>query len=102
MSMSRAYARGCSIVVLILSMTLAATAQLAELKEKADGGDTHAQLSLGEVYQYGEYGQSQDYSQAALWYRKAADQGCSTAQYILGYLYESGQVVPQNFTQAAE
>ena len=41
------------------------------------------------------------YTQAALWYRKAAEQGNSVAQDALGDLYYNGQGVPQDYTQAA-
>jgi TPR repeat protein len=32
----------------------------------------------------------------------AADQGDSTSQYMLGYLYDAGQGVPQDYVQAAQ
>jgi hypothetical protein len=43
----------------------------------------------------------QDYAQAALWYRKAADQGNADAQNKLSVLYSNGQGVPQDDAQAA-
>ena len=46
-------------------------------------------------------GVPQDYTQAALWYRKAAEQGNAEAQYDLGALYVKGQGVPQDYAQAA-
>jgi len=42
----------------------------------------------------------QDYTQAAIWYRRAAEQGHSGAQYELGLLYDKGQGVPVNIIQA--
>ena len=33
----------------------------------------------------------QDYAPAAKWYQKPAEGGSTYAQYILGYLYESGK-----------
>ena len=42
----------------------------------------------------------QDYTQAAKWYRKAADQGNADAQPNLGLMYEKGQGVPQDYAQA--
>ena len=39
--------------------------------------------------------------EAATLYRKAAVQGAANAQFLLGDLYESGQGVPQDYTQAA-
>jgi TPR repeat protein len=43
----------------------------------------------------------QDDSQAAMWFRKTAEQGNAEAQNILGGLYYQGQGVPQDYTQAA-
>ena len=34
------------------------------------------------------------------WYRKAADQGDSTAQYNLGFMYASGHGMPQDYVTA--
>jgi hypothetical protein len=36
------------------------------------------------------------------WYRKAADQGYAAAQSNLGIMYERGQGVPQDYTQAVD
>ncbi len=42
----------------------------------------------------------QDNAEAARWYRKAADQGDSLAQYELGQMYVDGEGVPQDYVQA--
>ncbi len=42
-------------------------------------------------------GVTQDYAQAAKWYRKAAEQGHAYAQFNLGYMYRFGQGVPQDY-----
>ena len=42
----------------------------------------------------------QDYTEAAKWFRKAADQGNADAQYGLGLLYFKGLGVPQNYAIA--
>jgi hypothetical protein len=41
-----------------------------------------------------------DYALAAIWYRKAADQGHASAQSSLASLYENGQGVPQDYSEA--
>jgi TPR repeat protein len=46
-------------------------------------------------------GVAEDCAQAAIWYRKAADQGHASAQSALGWLYEEGQGVPRDYGQAA-
>ena len=42
----------------------------------------------------------QDYSEAARWLRKAADQGYAIAQQGLGLIYSSGEGVPQDYVEA--
>jgi len=66
----------------------------------ADQGQADAQFNLGGLYINGE-GVSQDYTQAAAWYRKAAEQGDADAQFKLGRLYYHGHGVPQDDTQSA-
>ena len=41
-----------------------------------------------------------DYSQAAMWYRKSAEQGNVYAQASLGILYHSGKGLPHDDLQA--
>ena len=41
-------------------------------------------------------------SRPYIWYRKAAEQGSSEAQYNLGVMYHYGQGVPQNQSVAKE
>jgi hypothetical protein len=50
---------------------------------------------------YMGWGVPQDYAQAAVWWRKAAEQGVAEAQYNLGLLYNKGRGVPQDYAQAA-
>ena len=54
---------------------------------------------LGFGYGTGE-GVTQDYSAAAAWYRKAAEQNEATAQYKLGQAYHHGLGVPQDYAEA--
>lgn len=73
---------------------------IATLKFQAVNGKASAQCSLGVMYKDGK-GVPQDYAQAALWYRKAAEQGYHQAQYHLGLLYDSGHGIPQDYLEAA-
>ena len=52
------------------------------------------------MYNSGQ-GVPQDYTQAAFWFRKSAEQGNSQAQSNLGVMYYSGQGVPEDYTQAS-
>jgi uncharacterized protein len=49
-----------------------------------------------------ESGQSvqQDYAEAGKWYRRAADQGSASAQWLLASMYEVGSGVPHDYVQA--
>ena len=47
------------------------------------------------MYFYGE-GVPKDYIEAAKWYRKAAEQGLSPAQGMLGAMYAEGKGVPKD------
>src|SRR5262249_39738338 len=60
------------------------------LKIKADKGDPEAQFLLGTAWAKGQ-GLTNNYEEAAKWYRRAADQGHAGAQAGLGELYEAGQ-----------
>ncbi|MDR2763209.1 MAG: sel1 repeat family protein, partial [Planctomycetaceae bacterium] len=63
--------------------TTAAEPSLQQLIEKAKNGDAAAQFTLGLCYYDGK-GVTKDLIEAVKWYRKAAEQGNSKAQYILG------------------
>jgi TPR repeat protein len=58
-----------------------------------------AQNNLGALYDVGQ-GVKQDYAQAMIWYRKAADQGDEVAQRNIGDLYANGHGVPTDEAQA--
>ena len=46
-------------------------------------------------------GVPQDYTQAIVWYRKAAEQGNARAQFTLGWMYVEGKGVSRDYAQAA-
>ncbi|MDP2123589.1 MAG: peptidoglycan-binding protein [Parvibaculum sp.] len=69
------------------------------LMEAAAGGDAAAQYEVGQRYAVGE-GVTQDMSQAAEWFERAADQGLAIAQYRLATQYEKGRGVTQDDAKA--
>jgi TPR repeat protein len=69
-------------------------------KEQAATDDAETQFHLGTLYETGN-GVPQDYAQAVLWYRKAAEQNHAIAQYRLGVLYANGVGVPLDKAQSA-
>lgn len=73
---------------------------LHEFWSLAHQGHVGAQFNLGVLYARGR-GVAQDFSQAARWYRLAAERGHSLAQCNLGVLYEEGTGVSQNDAEAS-
>jgi TPR repeat protein len=74
-------------------------APVAELTETpADLDNAEAQFSRGLSFAW--EGATQDYAQAVLWYRKAADQSHSLAQFNLALMYAAGQGVPRDEAQS--
>ena len=90
---------------IILSLLLSigsgvATADVDPLiLEKASQGNALAQISVGDMYNYGK-GVPQDFQQAEIWYRKSAEQGNAVGQSKLGMMYDVGRGVPLDFVQA--
>ncbi len=75
-------------------------AALVELRPLADGGNAEAQYLLATLYDQA-LGVARDSGRAIAWYRKAALQRWSAAQYMLGLIYAVGQAdVPQDYVQA--
>ena len=72
-----------------------------EFRALALGGDAAAQYRLGLMYAKGQ-GIPQDYSQAAVWYLKAAAQDDTRAQFAVAEMYSQGQGVPQDDKVAAK
>src|SRR6202043_3977565 len=64
-------------------------------------GDPAAQTYLGFMFETGR-GVPQNYTEAAICYRRAAEQGDSLAQYYLGLLYDKGQGVPRDIVEASK
>jgi len=65
---------------------------------RAGGGEAEAQFNLG--VKFAREGATQDYAQAAHWYRKAADQSHSLAQFNLAIMYGAGHGMPRDEVQS--
>jgi hypothetical protein len=76
-------------------------ADVGTIRPLATRGDADAQLQLADMYYTGN-GLKQDYTQAFLWYRRAAQQGNMNAQYKLGNIYLMGEGIEQDDVQAAQ
>ena len=73
---------------------------IAAFKQQARSGNAAAQCGLGIITYFGGRGVPQDYAQAALWSRKAAEQGNALGQVMLGSLYAKGLGVTQDAAEA--
>jgi GAF domain/PilZ domain/Sel1 repeat len=69
------------------------------IQQLAGQGDPVAQFEVGARYATGE-NVPQDYSQALIWFSKAAEQGNVAAQATLGAYYWAGRGVPQDLSKA--
>ena len=60
-----------------------------------------SQLSLGDMYSQGQ-GVGQDYEEALLWYRMAAEQGNAAAMINIVRLYAEGHLGPDDSGEAVK
>ncbi|EOY2213895.1 TPA: tetratricopeptide repeat protein [Salmonella enterica] len=72
---------------------------LYKLKSAGENGDVEAQYALGLMYYYGEH-VDVDYTQAKIWYEKAAAQNDSRAQVNRGEIYAHSMGVNQDYQQS--
>jgi TPR repeat protein len=72
---------------------------LSEVQSKAAQGFVKQELELAADYFVGR-GVPKDFTQAAYWYRKAADQGNPGAQVYIGYMYAIGIGVSKDTSEA--
>lgn len=81
--------------------TVGAPEELKPMISAANAGEAWAQFGLGLLYQMGRGGFPKSDTEAARWYRLAAEQGDSAGQTMLGAMYARGQGVPQNDAEAS-
>jgi len=72
--------------------------QAQEVRRLATTGDASAQYCLGRMYRMG-IGVNRDFGEAALWYRKAADQQMARAEAELGVMYVEGTFLRRDLTE---
>jgi uncharacterized protein len=71
----------------------------SSLVQKANAGDTNAQLQLGIDY-LENTNRPPDYTEAVKWLSQAAQAGNAQAEYLLGTLYQTGRGVKRDYTNA--
>lgn len=74
---------------------------MTRLMAKAQQGNAFAQSTLGFFCLLGRAGVPQDDKQAAQWFRKAAEQGETDSQGMMGLFYANGRGVPRDYGLAA-
>lgn len=80
----------------------ASQSQATEPETSADAQfDSELQFRMGVRYAQGD-GVPQDFSEAAKWYRRAAEAGHVQAKKSLAFLYASGKGVPRDFDEAEQ
>jgi TPR repeat protein len=59
-------------------------------------------LSPSDMFELGEkyYFDDKNYTEAAKWYRKSAEEGYAKAQYELGYMYYDGEGIEKDYSEA--
>lgn len=89
------------LVLSALAYWLLGEGKLADIWSAVINKDAVTAFQKGRMYAEG-FELAQDWTQAAIWYRKAAEEGDIRGAYQLGLLFEEGKGVPQNWGQAAE
>jgi len=69
---------------------------LDDLKVRAEAGDRSATRQLAEAYYLGREGAEQNFTEAARWYTKLAQQGDVRSQTTLGLMYARGYGVKKD------
>ena len=90
-----------AISFLVFSMSSGKSNVARQAENRARNGDAAAQAYLGSSYERGLNGCPKDASKAAYWYRKAAEQGHTEAQYNLGIMNSWGNGIPANHEEGA-
>ena len=79
--------------------SVAGEERFADLRVRAEQGDSAAALQLGHLYATGE-GVESDETTAAYWYLMAARYGLPEAQFAVGLRFATGEGVVQDLRQA--
>lgn len=75
--------------------------QVKEWEASAEKGDALAKYNLAKMYRDGE-GMPQNFTNAAVWFRKSAEEGYAKAEYQLALAYTDGLGVAKDVTEAAK
>ena len=90
------YSLSCALLALCVGVAAAQNVTLDDLRIRAEAGDRSATRQLAEAYYLGREGAEQNFSEAARWYLKLAQQGDVRAQTTLGLMYARGYGVKKD------
>ena len=76
--------------------------EIERLTTMAEAGDAEAQVNLGLAYEKGETPSGVDYDLCYKYYKMAADQGYALGENNVGFCYEKGYGVKQDFIKAVQ
>ena len=79
---------------------MAEEAEVAALREEAEGGDAAAMMDLGRAYHDGTHGLKTDLTQSFTWFKRGADLKNATALTSCGIAYLHGRGVERSNTRA--
>ena len=79
---------------------MAKEAEVAALREEAEGGDAAAMMDLGRAYHDGTHGLKTDLTQSFTWFKRGADLKNATALTSCGIAYLHGRGVERSNTRA--
>ena len=74
--------------------------KLNDCLKNAEAGDAKSQYTIRIQYEQGNFDFPQDFSEAAKWYRRAAELGHAGAQLYLGNFLANGKGVGQDLVEA--
>lgn len=73
---------------------------LRQIVVLGNAGNVEAQVIIGDIYYRSDTGFPKDSVQAVFWWRKAAEQGQTNAQFNLAAMYATGDGVPKDLVMA--
>ncbi|MDR3154882.1 MAG: sel1 repeat family protein [Deltaproteobacteria bacterium] len=82
--------------------TLTPEQYMAELLLQIERGDNAAMITLGIIYERGQYGVDINYGKSLEWFQKAADAGVPEGHFNVAYSYQVGEGTAPDFKKALD
>lgn len=88
------------LIILTIPQVILAQFSIQNLENSARKGNINHQKQLGYIYLYGQNNVEMDPTKAFKWFLRAAEQGDSEMQGLIGALYFQGIGVDKNYNKA--